>query len=581
MVLSACRNRFRLPVGSTVFAVVFCLGIGLWATPAAAQSGIKEINVLNFEPSTSPYGIITVDTARTLGHLKWYVGGTFSYALDPFRFTVNSLQLYKFVHNQVLADVVLSMGFWHYFELGVHLPIVLYQDSTGDNDPFGAGDTPLGHHAVGDLRIVPKIRFWKNRAHGFGLALIPRFTVPSGLEKENAGDPFLTFEPRLVLDYTFKQGTVIALNMGYRLRRGTEVGKLRQDDEVFFGLGLEVPVYKRQLSLLAEGFGAFGWEKAAEDPNAGIDIEEFPLEVLGGIRYRSPVGLILTAGGGAGLTDGYGTPAFRVFLTLGYSPVPAKVVPTPPPEKDTDGDGILDSQDKCPKIPEDKDGFEDLDGCPDPDNDKDKICDNNEQIQKTLGKHAGICTGKDLCPDKPETVNKFEDEDGCPDVVPRPRVTPDVVPRPRVTPDVVPRPRVRRVSPRPRVVVFDGPMLETVIYFSTDWWRVRMRYRPLLKKLARWLTRHQDEATVIAVEGHADERGSNRWNKVLSYRRAQAVRRYLRRFGVPMWRMRLRALGKSQPVRTSCDTMTDNDAKQACMAKNRRVVFRVLKARNK
>ncbi|MGZ5970434.1 MAG: hypothetical protein ACXWP4_22345 [Polyangiales bacterium] len=32
---------------------------------------------------------------------------------------------------------------------------------------------------------------------------------------------------------------------------------------------------------------------------------------------------------------------------------------------DTDGDGILDVDDKCPSEPEDKDGFEDADGCPD------------------------------------------------------------------------------------------------------------------------------------------------------------------------------------------------------------------------
>ena len=37
---------------------------------------------------------------------------------------------------------------------------------------------------------------------------------------------------------------------------------------------------------------------------------------------------------------------------------------------DIDGDGIPDSLDKCPTIPEDKDGFEDEDGCPDPDNDQ-------------------------------------------------------------------------------------------------------------------------------------------------------------------------------------------------------------------
>jgi len=47
----------------------------------------------------------------------------------------------------------------------------------------------------------------------------------------------------------------------------------------------------------------------------------------------------------------------------------------PPGKKwrDTDGDGIFDSTDQCIYDPEDKDGFQDQDGCPDPDNDNDKV----------------------------------------------------------------------------------------------------------------------------------------------------------------------------------------------------------------
>lgn len=44
-------------------------------------------------------------------------------------------------------------------------------------------------------------------------------------------------------------------------------------------------------------------------------------------------------------------------------------------EIDTDGDGILDAHDNCIFEKEDHDGFEDRDGCPDPDNDKDGIPD--------------------------------------------------------------------------------------------------------------------------------------------------------------------------------------------------------------
>jgi len=69
------------------------------------------------------------------------------------------------------------------------------------------------------------------------------------------------------------------------------------------------------------------------------------------------------------------------------------------PDPDNDGDGILDVNDKCPNEAEDFDGFEDEDGCPDLDNDGDGILDIN-----------------DKCPDEAEDFDGFEDEDGCPDI---------------------------------------------------------------------------------------------------------------------------------------------------------------------
>ncbi len=66
--------------------------------------------------------------------------------------------------------------------------------------------------------------------------------------------------------------------------------------------------------------------------------------------------------------------------------------------KEHDGDGIADDEDQCPDEPEDRDGFQDMDGCPEFDNDAD-----------------GIADASDKCPNEPETVNGFQDEDGCPD----------------------------------------------------------------------------------------------------------------------------------------------------------------------
>ena len=102
------------------------------------------------------------------------------------------------------------------------------------------------------------------------------------------------------------------------------------------------------------------------------------------------------------------------------------------PDLDNDGDGIPDHEDQCPNDPEDKDGFQDTDGCPEHDNDSDGIPDSldrcpNEAEDKDGFEDDdgcpdpdndgdGIPDKDDKCPNDPETVNGFEDEDGCPDV---------------------------------------------------------------------------------------------------------------------------------------------------------------------
>src|SRR5690606_14506022 len=64
-----------------------------------------------------------------------------------------------------------------------------------------------------------------------------------------------------------------------------------------------------------------------------------------------------------------------------------------------DGDGIPDDDDQCADEPEDQDGFQDDDGCPDPDNDADGVPDTD-----------------DACPNDAEDQDGHEDADGCPDL---------------------------------------------------------------------------------------------------------------------------------------------------------------------
>lgn len=95
------------------------------------------------------------------------------------------------------------------------------------------------------------------------------------------------------------------------------------------------------------------------------------------------------------------TPEFIARPTVSGQLVAPTVIGTVIAESsrtETDGDGIEDAADACPRAREDLDGWQDGDGCPDDDNDGDAIVD------------AG-----DHCPNGAEVRNGFEDADGCPD----------------------------------------------------------------------------------------------------------------------------------------------------------------------
>jgi hypothetical protein len=70
-----------------------------------------------------------------------------------------------------------------------------------------------------------------------------------------------------------------------------------------------------------------------------------------------------------------------------------------PEDTDRDGDGIPDFRDRCPTQAEDRDSFEDDDGCPDLDNDRD-----------------GVKDAFDARPDEPEDFDGYQDSDGVFDI---------------------------------------------------------------------------------------------------------------------------------------------------------------------
>jgi Tol biopolymer transport system component len=93
-------------------------------------------------------------------------------------------------------------------------------------------------------------------------------------------------------------------------------------------------------------------------------------------------------------------------------------------DSDTDGDSLPDGSDSCPVLAEDFDGFEDTNGCPDPDNDLDSVCDSGQTSISCTGSDNGkqcfdpagalSCPTLD-CRSIAEDIDAFKDADGCPE----------------------------------------------------------------------------------------------------------------------------------------------------------------------
>jgi len=224
---------------------------------------------------------------------------------------------------------------------------------------------------------------------------------------------------------------------------------------------------------------------------------------------------------------------------------------------DCDEDGIFGSADKCPREKEDFDGFEDEDGCPDPDNDMDGILDvdddcpdDAEDFDGDMDEDGcpdvdrdgdGIMDYEDACPDEPEDVDGFEDADGCPDpdndgdgVLDGDDQCPDTPPG-----TVVGEDGCEWVEPKPELVA-------VMVNFDLNRSVLKDSEIEKLQGLLELLL--EDDTLTVDIGGHASSEGTDDYNQALSQRRAEAVRDYLMEQGVDATRMAVVGHGEQMPL---------------------------------
>ncbi len=112
------------------------------------------------------------------------------------------------------------------------------------------------------------------------------------------------------------------------------------------------------------------------------------------------------------------------------------------------------------------------------------------------------------------------------------------------------------------------------IYFAFGSWSIEKEYTKTLDTLTKKL---RFEPNIdIEVGAHTDCRGSARFNKWLSERRAQATVNYMIKHGVNKDRIAGKGYGESRPINGCRDGVKCNDAQYAA---NRRIEFKIIKLR--
>ena len=555
VVESARPPLLRAPRRRYPSAIVTALVFGLAAVARSASA--QQATALNhFEPAPAGDAMLWVPSSAAPGRVRPAFAVALDYAHRPLILSDvgSGKTVAAVVDHQLTLHVLASVHLFDRLALDLGVPFTLSQ---GGDDQFSPSFPSPHGAAVGDVRfgaratVLAASGFWPSASIGATAWL------PSGDAGAYAGTGKPRFAPSISVG---SEGPRFVWGVSASRRFAPTGGLLGSD-----------------ISLLAGGavrFGAFqvGPELAFstvtdEDDQHAFSPHTTSLEAMAVARARARV-LRFTLAAGPGFGREPGTPSVRVLAGAevsfdAVSPRPPKQtqkhgasdsngLPLPASALDasaidTDGDGVVDAQDRCKTVVGPPHGPRP--GCPaDADGD-------------------GLADAVDACPKEPGPVVGDSLRDGCPPDSDGDGVIDTLDACVREKGPVTTDPKTNGCPGLLRVHVGEIALLAP-LNFKTASAEIDPGSYPLLEELAAAL-RANPAISRVAVDGHTDNRGNAAANVLLSQKRAVAVVSWLTAHGIDPRRTEARGFGPHQPV---ADNGTDTGR-----AKNRRVELVILK----
>ena len=530
------------------------------------------------------------------------------------------------------ADALLTHSFQGTFDfnygianlvtVGLTIPVNL----EGGSAVNGVGPANALYNTVGDFNsqsfgfigLHGKYRITRVE-RGIGLAVLAQVGLGGSdtAQKDLAADNIF-FWPQLIAEKRFFGGGILKIgaNVGFRAHtqsnpRFDQIDggpRFEYNNLITAGGGIALRAID-SVDIIGETYLT---QLAGGSSDNGVKLSD---EVVGGIKVFVERNSYFMIGAGVRTTNGFEAADQRGIVGFIFEPSIG----------DRDGDGYKDDVDKCPDEPEDFDGFQDADGCPDPDNDQDGIldvndkCPNNPENFNGVEDHDGCPEGvdgdrdgdgipdsKDKCPNDPEDRDGFQDADGCPDpdndrdgIPDKKDQCPndpedrdgfqdaDGCPDPDNDRDGIPdlsdkcpnQPETFNGyqdadgCPDKGNVIIQGNdiLILQKVLFKTGSAEILPESNAILDAVGTTVL-HHPEFILIEVQGHADERSSDEYNLRLTKERAHSVVEALVQRGVTRDRIRSQGYGEYCPL--------DEGHNEAAWEKNRRVEFKVVKTQD-